>query len=71
MIVKFDTALGRFLYSRRIGVAEPVFADIGHAIGIKWFTLRGKVKMNIQWMLSTIVHNILKIFRYGTRYAYG
>jgi len=28
-------------------------------------------KVNIQWMLSTIVHNILKIFRYGTRYAYG
>ena len=71
MIEKFDTALGRFLYSRRMGVVEPVFADITHALRLKWFSLRGKIKVNIQWKLFTIVHNIMKILRYSTRFAYG
>jgi hypothetical protein len=71
MIEKFDTALGRFLYSRRIGVVEPVFANVTHALGIKWFSLRGKIKVNIQWMLCGIVHNIMKILRYSPRFAYG
>jgi transposase len=71
MIEKFDTAVGRFLYSRRIGVVEPVFANVTHALGLKWFSLRGKVKVNIQWKLFTIVHNIWKILRYSPRFAYG
>jgi len=71
MIEKFDTALGRFLYSRRMGVVEPVFADICHALGLKRFSLRGKIKVDIQWKLFTIVHNIMKILRYSPRFAYG
>jgi hypothetical protein len=71
MIEKFDTPLGRFLYSRRIGVIEPVFANVTHALGLKWFSLRGKVKVGIQWKLYGIVHNIGKIVRYSPRFAYG
>ena len=71
MIERFDTALGRFLYSRRMGVVEPVFADICHALGLKRFSLRGKIKVDIQWKLFTIVHNIMKILRYSPRFAYG
>lgn len=35
MIEKFDTPVGRFLYSRRLGVIEPVFANVCHALGLK------------------------------------
>ncbi len=69
MIERFDTALGRFLYSRRLGIAEPVFANICHIKRLDRFTLRGKVKVDIQWKLYTMVHNILKVSRYSARYA--
>ena len=69
MIERFDTALGRFLYSRRLGIVEPVFANICHARGMNRFTLRGKVKVDIQWKLYTMVHNIVKVLRYSPRFA--
>jgi len=69
MIERFDTALGRFLYSRRLGIAEPVFANICHIKRLDRFTLRGKVKVDIQWKLYNMVHNILKISRHSPRYA--
>jgi len=71
MIERFDSALGRYLYSRRLGIVEPVFANICNARGLDRFTLRGKVKVDIQWKLYTMVHNILKILRYSPRYALG
>jgi hypothetical protein len=69
MIERFDSALGRYLYSRRLGIIEPVFANICHAVGLNRFTLRGKVKVDTQWKLYTMVHNILKILRHSPRYA--
>ena len=69
MIERFDTVRGRFLYSRRLGIVEPVFANICHVRGLDRFTLRGKVKVDIQWKLYSMVHNILKILRYGPRFA--
>ena len=71
MIERFDTALGRFLYSRRLGIAEPVFANICHARGLDRFTLRGRLKVDIQWKLYNMVHNILKILRYSPRFRYA
>ena len=66
MIKQFDSELGRHIYSRRMGTVEPVFANIRNALGIKCFTLRGKKKVNIQWNLFCIVHNIGKIAKFGT-----
>jgi len=71
MIERFDTAVGRFLYSRRLGIVEPVFANICHIRGLDRFTLRGKVKVDIQWKLYNMVHNILKISRYGPRFQFA
>jgi hypothetical protein len=62
---KIDSDHGRMIYSERIGTVEPVFAHIGHAIGLNRFTLRGDQKVNIQWKLFSIVHNLLKIHRFG------
>jgi len=62
---KIDSPEGRHHYSKRLGIVEPVFGNINTTIGIKRFTLRGKNKVNGQWQLMTMLHNILKIHRYG------
>lgn len=62
---KLDSATGRFIYSRRMGTVEPAFGNITHTLGLDFFSHRGKTKVNIQWLLYCIVHNIGKIFRYG------
>jgi hypothetical protein len=41
MIQKIDSPLGRFIYSRRMGIIEPVFGDVRHALGLDRFTLKG------------------------------
>ena len=42
-----------------------MFADINHATGLRRFSLRGRRKVNAQWMMSCLAHNIRKIQRYG------
>jgi len=69
MMERFDTVRGRFLYSRRMGIVEPVFANICHVHELDHFTLRGRVKVDIQWKLYGIVHNMLKILRFSRRFA--
>ena len=62
---KIDSTLGRHIYSMRLGIVEPVFGHINDAIGIKRFTLRGKTKVNGQWQLMNMLHNLTKIYRFG------
>ena len=62
---KFDTIIGRFTYNKRIAIVEPVFANLQNK-GMKRFTLRGKDKVDAQWKLFTLVHNIEKIAHCGT-----
>ena len=57
---KIDKAKYRKIYSRRMQIVEPVFADITYCKGITRFTLRGQRKVNVQWQLYCIVHNIGK-----------
>ena len=65
MAGKIDTERGRKIYPRRIAIAEPVFANIRTHKRLDRFTLRGKIKVNIQWLLYCMVHNIGKIANYG------
>jgi len=62
---KIDSPRGRHHYSKRLGIVEPVFGNINTTLGISRFSLRGKQKVNGQWKLMTMIHNILKIHRYG------
>jgi len=62
---KIDSPQGRFHYSRRLGIIEPVFGNICSALGLHRFSLRTKKKVDTQWKLYCIVHNLLKIHRYG------
>ena len=65
---KIDTHEGRRIYSRRLAIVEPVFANIRAQKRLDRFTLRTKEKVNIQWMLFALVHNIEKIANYGRAY---
>jgi hypothetical protein len=51
--------------SARGAVAEPVFANLRTHKRLDRFTLRGKAKVNIQWLLYCMIHNIEKITNYG------
>lgn len=62
---KIDSPMGRHIYGFRLGVVEPVFGHITSAIGFKRFSLRGRAKVDGQWKLVTMLHNICKIHRYG------
>ena len=61
MIERFDTDRGRHYYSRRMGTVEPVFANITCTYGLNRFSLRGREKVDAQWKLYCMVHNIGKI----------
>jgi len=62
---KIDSEPGRHIYSQRLGTVEPVFGNITYAIGFKQFTLRGKQKVNGQWNLVALIHNLFKLHRYA------
>jgi len=66
---KIDTVVGRLTYGMRVAVAEPPFAHIRHVLGLDRFTLRGRRKVNTQWNLFCIVHNMLKVHRYGPGFS--
>jgi transposase len=66
---KIDTPEGRRTYSKRLGIVEPVFGNIRTCKRMDRFTLRGKTRVNIQWMLYCLVHNIEKIINFGKSYA--
>jgi transposase len=66
---KIDTVEGRRIYSKRLGIVEPVFGNIRACKRMDKFTLRGKIKVNIQWMLYCLVHNIEKITNFGRSYV--
>lgn len=60
-----DSERGRYLYSKRMHTIEPVFGNITHNRGLKRLTLRGKAKVNAQWLMYSTVHNLEKLWRYG------
>ena len=65
MIERFDTDRGRHYYSRRMGTVEPVFANIRSNLGLNRFSHRGRVKVDTQWKLFALVHNIGKLAVHG------
>ena len=71
MAAKMDTERGREIYPHRTRIAEPVFANIRTQKRLDRFTLRGKIKVNIQWLLYCMVHNIEKIVNFGPGFAVG
>jgi transposase len=60
---KLNTVECQDKYSGRIQIVEPVFANIKYCKGLDRFTLRGKKKVNGQWNLFCIVHNLGKCLK--------
>jgi hypothetical protein len=61
---KFSTLFGRFIYNKRIAIVEPVVGNLKNK-AMDRFTLRGKQKVNTQWQLFSLVHNIEKMATVG------
>jgi len=60
---KIDDPVYREIYSRRQQIIEPTFSDITYCKGMDRFTLRGEEKVDTQWKLFCIVHNIGKCIK--------
>ena len=63
MKIKIDSPIGRRQYAKRLGCIEPVFGNITTNKGMNKLTLRGQLKVNAQWQLYCLVHNIEKLQR--------
>jgi hypothetical protein len=65
MKAKIDSTIGRMIYSKRLGTVEPPFGNLRYHKGMDRFTLRGKDKVDGQWKLYALVHNIEKLAHCG------
>jgi transposase len=62
---KIDSEQGREMITRRFATVEPVFGNIRHNKQMNRFTLRGQAKVDAQWKLYCMVHNIEKLAHNG------
>jgi transposase len=58
---RIDSDIGRAQYGRRLGIVEPVFGNVRYNKRMARFTLRGRTKVDGQWKLFALVHNIEKL----------
>ena len=65
MKARIDSPEGQAKYGRRFATVEPVFGNIRHNKQLNRFTLRGKKKVDAQWKLYCLVHNIEKLAHHG------
>jgi transposase len=59
---KLQTKMGKAIYAARKCVVEPVFGQIKQARGFRQFLLRGKAKVEGEWALVCLTHNILRLY---------
>ena len=60
---KLQTQVGRRIYAMRKAIVEPVFGQIKQVRGFRQFLLRGLEKVQREWALVCLTHNILKLHR--------
>ena len=65
MKARIDSPEGRIRYGRRFATVEPVFGNLRHNKQLNRFTLRGRIKVDAQWKLYCLVHNIEKLAHHG------
>jgi transposase len=58
---KLRTKRGADVYRWRKAIVEPVFGQVKHARGFRQFLLRGLAKVQAEWALVCLAHNIVKI----------
>lgn len=62
---RIDSKFGKFIYSHRMSVVEPVFANLSVNKGLNRFSLRGLKKVRGQWKLYCLIQNIEKLMNFG------
>lgn len=62
---RVDSDKGKHIYSHRMSVVELVFGNIGTNKRLNRFSLRGKKKVQGQWQLYCLIHNIEKLKNVG------
>lgn len=62
---KLRTKSGQEIYRFRKAIVEPVFGQIKEERRFRRFSLRGLVKVECEWTLVCLTHNLLKLFRSG------
>ena len=69
MARKLRTVRGRRIYAERKEIAEPVVGQVKEARGFRRFLLRGLEKVDAEWSIICLTHNLLKLFRWSWRPA--
>jgi transposase len=62
---RIDAPEGRAQYAQRFAAVEPVFGNLRANKRLDRFTLRGRTKVDTQWKLYCLVHNIEKLAHAG------
>jgi transposase len=65
MRAKVRGPTGHTLYALRKAIVEPVFGQIKDTRRFRRFSFRGLVKVQAEWLLICLTHNLLKLFRAG------
>jgi transposase len=65
MKLRIDSDLGRQMITRRFATVEPVFGNLRGNKRLDRFTLRGRTKVDGQWKLYSLIHNIEKLVHHG------
>ena len=65
MKTKIDSDKGKEMITRRFATVEPVFGNIRGNKRLDRFTLRGRSKVDGQWKLYCMMHNIEKLAHHG------
>jgi transposase len=63
------TKTGRQRYKQRQQTVEPVFGIIKEAMGFRRFSLRGLVKVRLEWTLVTLAYNLKRLFHLGMQFS--
>lgn len=66
MAHRLKTAVGKNLYKLRQQTVEPVFGIIKEVLGFRRFLLRGKAKVELEWLLVCVSYNLKRLFKLKT-----
>jgi len=62
---RIDSDTGKRMITARFATVEPVFGNLRNNKRLHRFTLRGRAKVDGQWKLHCLVHNIEKLAHHG------
>ena len=65
MKLKIDSDLGKRIIAQRFATVEPVFGNLRGNKRLHRFTLRSKAKVDGQWKLFCLMHNLEKLAHHG------